>query len=141
MTYLEFMTAWVALLRRSCWPPLPPEDGGAGAAAADISLVAGLDMLPDLPDGSEGQAEWKCEKPAGTGRDKVGQSVDGGQRVDDADVDLLETMAGMIESEGWWWWCGVRVWCGARCAVRVAVVKLLLVEGWRRQKLEVGGRG
>jgi hypothetical protein len=59
VTYLEFMTAWVALLRRSCWPPLPPAVG----AGADISLVAGLDMLPDLPDGSEGQAEWECEKP------------------------------------------------------------------------------
>ena len=59
VTYLEFMTAWVALLRRSCWPPLPPTEG----AGADISLVAGLDMLPDLPDGSEGQAEWECEEP------------------------------------------------------------------------------
>lgn len=76
MTYLEFMTAWVALLRRSCWPPLPLVEGGA--AAADISLVAGLDMLPDLPDGSEGQAEWECEQPAETGRDDVGQSLERG---------------------------------------------------------------
>ena len=59
VTYLEVMTAWVALLNRSCWPPLPPADD----AGADISLVAGLDMLPDLPDGSEGQAEWECEEP------------------------------------------------------------------------------
>ena len=58
VTYLEVMTAWVALLRRSCWPPLPPAEG----AGAEISLVAGLDMLPDLADDGEGQAGWDFEK-------------------------------------------------------------------------------